>query len=450
MQGPIDSKIDASVLNAMRAWRRQTEGRAEEKLALLRRLRRQYETKSLPKYTETQVEQSFNEQIFARVFDYQTLLSDDGTSTHHIQPKEYVKGTGRTPDIVIGTFAAGTGAVLASAELKSPEAPLDQPQGGNYNGLTPVQQAFQAVKGEQACRWVLVCNYNELRLYQRVDLVNDDDQPPPYLVRAKLADIRNKNDLAKLCAHFDRRALLGTSISTTGEPRSELMAALERHHPAMPIEEQDGHVRAVLLFTPRVDEDFALFRLERRLREALANNRHWLGLLCATGGSPAPRFELAEGFISAIGKDASGNDVCKVNFSGLGQLQVSALRKRDAKGAIDTGWLVDVVRFFVTLVDDVYHGLSEATQPGRVSPELRDVKDVVLEAAPEHRDAAMSSSGKAGTPDVRGVDFAYTPVLDKGEPLVADVVSELAIYFRSQDGKGGVGIDREALLREIK
>ena len=39
MPGAMDSQIDASVLNAMRAFRRSSERQAEEKLALLRRLR---------------------------------------------------------------------------------------------------------------------------------------------------------------------------------------------------------------------------------------------------------------------------------------------------------------------------------------------------------------------------------------------------------------------------
>lgn len=452
MSGAIDSKVDASVLNAMRAWRRCTDEQPEEKLALLRRLRRQYETGSLPKhYSETQVEQSFNEQIFARVFGYRTLLSHDGRrSSHHIQAKSFVPGTGKFPDFAIGEFSAGNGVVIASAELKGPGAPLDEKQSGNYKGLSPVQQAFQAVKGEQACIWIIVCNYSELRLYRRVDLPKDDDVPPPFVVAANLHDVWDKNDLARLCAHFDRRALLGTVSNLIKQPRSELMAALERHHPAEPIPKETNAIRAVLLFTPRVEEDLPLFLLERRLREAITNSKLWPEILGATGGSSRPpvRLELAEGSITAIVKDGGGRDCCKASVSGLGQLQVSVSRELDAKRVIGTRWLVDVVAFFVTLVDDVFDGLSEACRPGRVSPELREVKGVTLEVTPEHQDGTLPSSGVAMREDVLGVDFTYTPVLDKADVLIASVVSELAIYFRAANG--GVGLNRARVVGRSK
>lgn len=430
----------------MRAFRRTTEARAEEKLALLRRLRRQFDAKSLPQYTETQVEQSFNEQIFARIFDYATLLSHDGLS-HHIQAKPHVKTTGRFPDFTIGTFGGITDRVVATVELKDPDESLDKPQGKEK--LSAVQQAFQAMKGEQACRWVIACNYRELRLYRRVDLVNDNDPPPKPIVTAKLPDIRDKNDLAQLCAHFDRLALLGTSTSAIVEPRSELLTALERKHAATPIPEKPDHVRALFLFTPSVEEDFALFRLERRLGQAINKNDIWPKLIGVPhgGARPAAHFELEDGYIVATSADSAQRDYCKVTLSGLGQLQVSVSKKIDGN-PISTEWLANVARFFVELVDDTFHGLSEGTRTGRVSPELREVRNVELVVAPEHRDASAPDRGKARTSDVLGVDFVYTPVLDKGPLLVADMVSELAIYFRSKEG--GLGIDRGRFLQTLK
>jgi hypothetical protein len=71
MPGAVRSAVDASILNAMRARRMCTEQQAEEKLRVLRRLRRRHETNSLPK--ETSAETSFIEQLFAKLFDYATM-----------------------------------------------------------------------------------------------------------------------------------------------------------------------------------------------------------------------------------------------------------------------------------------------------------------------------------------------------------------------------------------
>lgn len=443
----IDSLVDWSVLNAMRAWRRQTDQQAEKKLRLLRRLRRQYGTGSLPKYTETQFEQSFNEQIFARVFDYETILSHDGQFPHHIEAKTRITGTRRVPDFVVGTFVANQYDIIAVAELKSPDFSLTEPQHGDgYDGLSPVQQAFRSVRSEQSCKWIIVCNYNEIRLYERVDLVNEKDDPPPPIVIARLLQIGARNDLARLCAHFDRRALLGSATGTNRTPRSELMAAMKGYHSAKPIGPKDNHVRAVFLFTPRMEEDFAIFRLERGLRKALEKN--YSLLLGSNASRPQIQFDLEDAHVAATMATSSGDDICKMSMSGLGQFQISAVKALE-NGGFTSEWLVIVSKFFVAMVDDVYHGVFEATRPGRVSAELREVKEKRLDVIAPHQESDMSTTGKARTSDVQGVDFVYTPILDKHEPLIADIVSELAIYFRHETGSG-VGINRDALIRALK
>lgn len=66
----LSSRLDFSVLHAMRARRAARERCAAEKLALLRRLGQSAHLPSLP---EARVEQSWNEQVFAKVLDYRTL-----------------------------------------------------------------------------------------------------------------------------------------------------------------------------------------------------------------------------------------------------------------------------------------------------------------------------------------------------------------------------------------
>jgi hypothetical protein len=54
----------------------------------------------------------------------------------------------------------------AVLELKAPGADLDAKQSATYGRLTPVEQAFGYAAKVDGCRWVLVSNFLELRLYR--------------------------------------------------------------------------------------------------------------------------------------------------------------------------------------------------------------------------------------------------------------------------------------------
>ena len=70
----LRTHVDFSALHALRARRSAREPHTSEKLALLRRLAKHTVFGSL---SETRVEQSWNEQLFAKVLGYRTLLSHD-------------------------------------------------------------------------------------------------------------------------------------------------------------------------------------------------------------------------------------------------------------------------------------------------------------------------------------------------------------------------------------
>ncbi len=85
--------------------------------------------------TEKRVEQSFNEQLFAFVLDYRTLLSHE-PGEFHLLPQNFAGGK-RFDDFSLGFFGTGEAEprVLASAEFKSPGCDLDKPQtSGGYGG----------------------------------------------------------------------------------------------------------------------------------------------------------------------------------------------------------------------------------------------------------------------------------------------------------------------------
>jgi len=113
---------------------------------------------------ETRVEQSFNEQIFGNLLGYKSILMSNG-EPYHLEPKTYVGGNKRYNDFSLGVIEPTKKTLLVSAELKDPFADLFAPQGGNYNGQTPVQQALQTAQGHPSIVWVLVSNFVEILVF---------------------------------------------------------------------------------------------------------------------------------------------------------------------------------------------------------------------------------------------------------------------------------------------
>jgi hypothetical protein len=182
--------------------------RATEKLSRLRHLRDRTASGVLRALVETRIEQSFNEQLFAEVFEYTTLFRSGG-GEYHILPKNLAPG-GRFDDFSVGFFAgAGSDQVVARAELKSPGTDLDAPQLGNYGGISPVQQAFRA---RGAATWLIVSNFDELRLYhhsseERCEVIT-------------LTNILSLADVERAWAILGRQQLLGTR--TKSSPLADL------------------------------------------------------------------------------------------------------------------------------------------------------------------------------------------------------------------------------------
>lgn len=87
-------------------------------------------------------------------------------------------------------------------ELKSPGADLDAKQGAAYGRLTPVEQAFGYAAKVDGCRWVIVSNYLELRLYRT-------DRGQGYYQRFESADLTDPEHLRTFCF------LLGAEPPTT-------------------------------------------------------------------------------------------------------------------------------------------------------------------------------------------------------------------------------------------
>jgi hypothetical protein len=139
------------------------------KLEILGKLLERDRDGTLSVLGELRVEQSFNERILAELFDYRTLFRS-GAGHYHVDPQSRNPATGKYPDFKLGFFGPGSQEECrAFGELKAYGTDLDAPQSGNYAGVSPVQQSFQAIGPSPRERWVIVCNYNEIRLYSARD-----------------------------------------------------------------------------------------------------------------------------------------------------------------------------------------------------------------------------------------------------------------------------------------
>lgn len=230
-------------------------------LARLARLQHLYRSGYWSRLTESNVEQSFVERVFADVFGYATLLGSEDAQ-HEVMPKIYVplpNARRAFPDFALGHFRADLDEVIVTAELKSPDADLDAPQGGNYGGKSPVQQAMEAATTAGA-HWCVVSNTNEVRLYRVPDQHAHE--------RVMLLEILSPADFRRAHALLSRRSLLGR----THTDRSPL-ARFHGHVAAgehMLVDSFPDRVRLVQRVRPQLaDKELPFTRLSAALGYAL-------------------------------------------------------------------------------------------------------------------------------------------------------------------------------------
>lgn len=100
--------------------------------------------------------------VFGRALGYRTVTTS-GAGGWEISAEKTMGGGGKSADGALGFFAPGApGKVVAPIELKGAKQSLDHAMG---RVLTPVQQAWDYANRSPGCRWILVSNYRETRLY---------------------------------------------------------------------------------------------------------------------------------------------------------------------------------------------------------------------------------------------------------------------------------------------
>ncbi|KXS50187.1 MAG: Eco57I restriction endonuclease [Halanaerobium sp. T82-1] len=126
--------------------------------------------KSIKGVNEKGLQGSFLKGIFGNVLDYKDITEAnlEGGYTLKSEPSTEVDAT--NPDGALGVFNTSKNSkdnTIAVIELKSPKASLDKKQkrsGKDYG--TPIEQAFRYATKHDGCKWVIVSNMIEIRLYK--------------------------------------------------------------------------------------------------------------------------------------------------------------------------------------------------------------------------------------------------------------------------------------------
>jgi hypothetical protein len=111
---------------------------------------------------ETQLHGDFLARFFKEILGYRGRM--DGVGAWELSAEQgTASGGGLSMDAALGFFEPGGGQqVLVPIELKGARQLLDQPVGRR---LSPVEQAWNYANHTPGCRWILVSNYRETRLY---------------------------------------------------------------------------------------------------------------------------------------------------------------------------------------------------------------------------------------------------------------------------------------------
>lgn len=132
----------------------------KSKLIIIRTLQQRYNESIFNQLTETQIEQSFNEQIFCNIFDYDSQFMRPA-GDFHILAKF---GPNIKNDFSLGYLQNGIFISKVSVELKGPSNDLE-----NYKikGKTAIEQSIDFALSISSIDWVIVSNFSNLLLFDK-------------------------------------------------------------------------------------------------------------------------------------------------------------------------------------------------------------------------------------------------------------------------------------------
>lgn len=125
---------------------------------------------NLEKTKEKSMQQSFLIRFFSDILGFE----EPGTKSDvwNLYPEYTIEKSSVSEtlfaDGALGYFSKDRNVVKAVIELKDALTPLDKKQSGREKGYTPVGQAFQYAQKIDGCNWIIVSNFKEIRLYNKL------------------------------------------------------------------------------------------------------------------------------------------------------------------------------------------------------------------------------------------------------------------------------------------
>ena len=142
---------------------------------------------------ETDLDNMFIRDVFEEALGYQGRKSGKDEWTVQSENRTDVDAT--RPDGILGFLRDGDDrSVRVVIEFKGLGADLDERQNRKHGKRTPVDQAFSYAHKFDDVRWVIVSNYQELRLYHK--------SSSKYAITFNLETIRHNPERARLLVHL--------------------------------------------------------------------------------------------------------------------------------------------------------------------------------------------------------------------------------------------------------
>ncbi|PGB02051.1 type IIL restriction-modification enzyme MmeI [Bacillus toyonensis] len=116
----------------------------------------------LEKTKEESIQGDFLTQIFSNILGYKGRIGED---IWNLQPENKTDVDGTKSDGSLGFFTSTIKDVRIVIELKNAKTDLDRKQNRINNTQSPVEQAFSYQFKHKSCKWVIVSNFKEIRLY---------------------------------------------------------------------------------------------------------------------------------------------------------------------------------------------------------------------------------------------------------------------------------------------
>ncbi len=141
-----------------------------QKLDIIRSWQKSIKNNAIIQSKEESLQGNFLQQFFVDVLNYSNQ-KDTGTWFLETEQKA---ADGKKMDGALGFFTINDKTIHADVrvviELKNAKTDLDKPQTRKNDNRTPVQQAFDYANSlGGTCRWIIVSNFLEIRLYYQTD-----------------------------------------------------------------------------------------------------------------------------------------------------------------------------------------------------------------------------------------------------------------------------------------